>query len=96
MIRNCNLCGLQYEVADRNCGTYKANFCSESCRDLFVAKFNKKEINIDIDTPRYCVRISVEDGETGEALIEEGFNTPKIEYIINSLKSVIEKLENFV
>ena len=41
--------------------------------------------------PRYCVGISVEDGN--KSIIEEGFNTPKIKHIISTLESVIEKLK---
>ena len=98
MIRNCNLCGLQYEVADRNCGDYRANFCSESCRDLFLSKFDKKvsEHLDDIlpdDHDRFCVSMTIFDNETGELLTNEGFNTASLENSIISLETTLEKLK---
>lgn len=58
-----------------------------------MSRDNSDGFNEKIHIPRYCVGISIVDGKTGESLHEEGFNTPKIEYIIITLESIIEKLK---
>ena len=49
-------------------------------------------LEVEFNLSRYCVSVTIEDNATGEILINEGFNTPTLEYVKASLKEVIEKL----
>lgn len=65
----CNYCGKKYEI-DENCKTYKNNFCSEKCRDLFIEKFGEKDKDEKAISPEWIMDY-VEHKESGESVFEK-------------------------